>query len=100
MVHIFNRGAAGQNLFPEDSDALFFMRSLARAKEQYGFLVHVYCLMTNHFHLLIQLGTESMSDFMHWLETTYAVSRSSRTARRLLLMRAAPGSRPQKSRTI
>ena len=51
--HLMNRGAAGQATFSCDPDRVDFGRLLGVGHERFGVEVHAYCLMTNHFHLLV-----------------------------------------------
>lgn len=52
--HVMSRGNRRTVLFRESSDYLRFLTCVSMAREQYGFKVHSMCLMTNHFHMLIE----------------------------------------------
>ena len=54
--HIFNRGINGETLFAENRNYLFFMQRYARYIEPVAF-TYAYCLMRNHFHLLVRIKT-------------------------------------------
>ncbi len=56
VYHALNRGNNRADVFggPEDHEA--FLRSLAKTQERYPFRLFGYCLMTNHFHLLLRPG--------------------------------------------
>jgi putative transposase len=54
IYHAINRGNNRANVFADDADHLGFLAALARTKERYPFRLFGYCLMTNHFHLLLQ----------------------------------------------
>jgi putative transposase len=48
---------------------LFF----SEAVQRFGVIVHAYCLMPNHHHLLLQTPRANLSRMMGWLQTTYTV---------------------------
>ncbi|MDD4908374.1 MAG: transposase [Candidatus Omnitrophica bacterium] len=52
--HIVQRGNNRNNIFYRDEDYLFFLEVLSEAKEKYPCYIYSYCLMINHFHLLIE----------------------------------------------
>ncbi len=52
--HAVNRGNNRAEVFGDDEDRASFLEALARAKERYPFRLYGYCLMADHFHLLIK----------------------------------------------
>jgi putative transposase len=54
VYHALNRGNNRAAVFADDEDHLAFLQALAGAKERYPFRLLGYCLMTNHFHLLLR----------------------------------------------
>ena len=69
--HIVARGIARQVLFEEDADYLFFLKILKKYKEEEKFKLLAFCLMENHFHLLVQIDS-GMDRVMNKISTTYA----------------------------
>ncbi|WP_035652631.1 transposase [Flavobacterium sp. ASV13] len=55
--HIYNRGINGTNIFENDANKLYFLNQLAKYLED-KISIFAYCLMNNHFHLVIRLNTE------------------------------------------
>jgi putative transposase len=53
--HVLNRGHARETLFHDDEDRQAFLALLARYGDRSGWRLYHYCLMSNHFHLLVQL---------------------------------------------
>jgi putative transposase len=53
--HILNRGHARETVFHDDEDRLYFLQLLARYRDRFHIRLYHYCLMSNHFHLLLQL---------------------------------------------
>lgn len=56
--HIFNRGNDGQNLFLEDKNYRYFLRLYAHHIEPVAD-TYAYCLLPNHFHLLVRVKTQA-----------------------------------------
>src|SRR5262245_66152739 len=53
LFHAINRGNNRAPVFFEANDYLTFLKALAQTQERYPFRLFGYCLMTNHFHLLL-----------------------------------------------
>jgi putative transposase len=53
--HLINRGHNREVIFADDVDRLYFLSLLARYRARYNFRLYHYCLMGNHFHLLLRL---------------------------------------------
>jgi putative transposase len=69
--HVVNRGVSRQTIFFDDRDRLEFERLLGLAHERFGIVVHSYCWMTNHYHLLIECPNGGLSDSMHLVGSSY-----------------------------
>ena len=65
--HVMNRGADHRNIFESDADRSTFLDSLAAAAERCHLEVHAYCLMSNHFHLLVRSREGQLSAGMKFL---------------------------------
>lgn len=59
-------------LFRDDLDRLAFLRELAVAVRQYAWTCLSYCLMTTHFHLILEVGDGSLPEGMQQINTRYA----------------------------
>jgi putative transposase len=53
--HVINRGHNREVTFTDDVDRREFLSLLARYRDRFGFALYHYCLMSNHFHLLLRL---------------------------------------------
>jgi putative transposase len=53
--HVLNRGHARETVFHDDDDRTHFLALLARYGQRFRWRLYHYCLMDNHFHLLLQL---------------------------------------------
>jgi REP element-mobilizing transposase RayT len=70
--HITARGNARQTLFVDDADRRTFLETLELTLTRHGWICHAYCLMTNHYHLLIEAPEPSLGAGMLLLNGTYA----------------------------
>lgn len=71
IYHITSRGNAKEFIFLADSDRSRFLKTLADVVDRFGWICHAYCLMTNHYHLLIETPTAGLSRGMKLLNGTY-----------------------------
>lgn len=73
VFHVLNRGVRRLRLFDHPQDYLAFCRVFHEAQARIPLRCLAYCLMPNHFHLVLwpQADTE-LSDFMGWLTTTHS----------------------------
>lgn len=72
IYHVINRGNGRQEVFHKDEDFRAFTDLLGAAKEKYPVKLLSYCLMSNHFHLLLSPDkADDLSKFMQWLMTSH-----------------------------
>ena len=70
--HLLNRGNAKATLFLDRFDYSAFLKRLAGMRTGYDVRLLAYCLMPNHFHLVLRAGaTGAVSEAMHWAQTSY-----------------------------
>jgi len=69
--HVMMRGNVGSDLFFSNADYCRFLLLLQEGIERYGHRVHAFCLMTNHVHLLIQVGDTPLSRIIQNLGFRY-----------------------------
>jgi REP element-mobilizing transposase RayT len=61
FYHVINRGRERQNIFHGEAYFRAFLDTLAEAHQRFGCVVHSYCLMSNHYHLLIETPNANLS---------------------------------------
>jgi REP element-mobilizing transposase RayT len=54
IYHVMNRGDRREPIFKDDRDREIFLESLGQAAQKTGWQIHAYCLMNNHFHLVLE----------------------------------------------
>ena len=73
IYHVFNRGNNRKVLFEEAGDFECFMRLLKDGSSRESVCLYHYCLMSNHYHLLVRSNEmESLPRYMHWVQLGYA----------------------------
>lgn len=76
--HVMNRGANRQQVFFTARDAELFLRLLGDAARRFAVEIHAYCLMRNHFHLLVHCPERGLSDLMQLVAARYTRALNSR----------------------
>ena len=70
--HLINRGNGRQRIFHKEGDYRAFIDLLLQARGKYGVSLLAWCLMPNHFHLLVQpTEADRLNKWMQWLMTTH-----------------------------
>ena len=81
LYHVTSRGNARESIFFTDSDRETFLKTLAEAVDRYSWICHAYCLMTNHYHMLVETPDAKLSRGMRHLNGVYT-QRTNRKHRR------------------
>lgn len=71
LYHITARGNARGDIYQDDRDREYFLALLHQACDRHGWLCHAYCLMSNHYHLLVETTQPTLSKGMKYLNGTY-----------------------------
>lgn len=79
--HVGSRGNDHTPIFLTDIDRSMFLLLLGRTARRHGWIIHAYCLMTNHYHLVLQLGEGGLSRGMCELNGGYALGFNARHGR-------------------
>src|SRR6266545_2925946 len=61
IYHLTSRGNARQKVFFTDADREVFLTTLSGVVSRYGWICHAYCLMANHYHLLVETPKANLS---------------------------------------
>jgi REP element-mobilizing transposase RayT len=71
--HIINRGVNKADIFFDNNDYKMFLDIVCKACKIYKVILHDYCLMSNHYHLLIETFKDNLSQFMKQINGNYAM---------------------------
>src|SRR5262245_30631082 len=71
LYHVMARGNDGRKIFLKDSDYEAFLDGLAVVRKRYPFYLYAYVLMSNHFHLLLEVQQASTARVLQSLLTGY-----------------------------
>lgn len=73
IYHVMSRGDRREEIFRDDRDRERFLETTAEACGKTGWQVHAYCLMRNHFHLVVETPQPNLVAGMKWLLGTYTI---------------------------
>lgn len=71
FYHITSRGNEGRDVYESDRDREKFLFYLESAHERFKIIVHAYCLMTSHYHLILETPQANLSRCMQFLNSGY-----------------------------
>jgi REP element-mobilizing transposase RayT len=72
LYHATTRGVERRMIFLGDDDRKLFLALLDKVAAKYGWVIHAYCLMGNHYHLVVETPGGNISDGMRDLNGQYA----------------------------
>ena len=71
FYHVMNRGRARQTIFPDERYNIAFLDTLTEAHQRFHGIIHAYCLMGNHYHLLLETPNANLSRLMRHINGVY-----------------------------
>jgi putative transposase len=71
FYHVTSRGNERKAIYRNDKDRTKFLSYLESASERYDALIHAYCLMDNHYHLLLETPRSNLSQILHHVNGAY-----------------------------
>jgi REP element-mobilizing transposase RayT len=71
IYHVMNRGDHQEVIFCDDDDRKLFLSTLAEGCQKTSFQIHSFCLMSNHFHLVVETPNANLVEGMKWLLGVY-----------------------------
>ena len=72
LFHVGARGVARMPIYLDDEDRRSFLRLLGLMTARFAWSFHAFCLMTNHYHLVVDCTRESLSRGLHTVNGIYA----------------------------
>ena len=73
VYHVMSRGDRREDIYLNDVDRQDFLKTLAEACLKTGWRIHAYCLMRNHYHLVVETPNGNLVAGMAWLQSTYTI---------------------------
>ncbi|MDA0772378.1 MAG: transposase [Cyanobacteria bacterium] len=71
--HVYSRGLDRFNIFHDDQDRYKFLACMEASCVKYGFRIHAYCLMDNHYHLYLQSIQGNLSKSLQSINSRYSI---------------------------
>ena len=78
VYHLTARGTERRRTFRDDEDRLLFLQTIEECVLGHGLRVHGFCLMPNHYHLLVETPRGNLSRALGWLQTAYTIRADAR----------------------
>lgn len=78
LYHVTSRGDRREDIFHDETDRQLWLGTLAQCCERYNWLVHAWCQMSNHYHLVIETAEGNLSRGMRQLNGLYTQSHNRR----------------------
>jgi REP element-mobilizing transposase RayT len=79
--HVVTRGNNKRRIYRDDVDRWFFCTTVERIAKKYGWTILAYCLMDNHYHLVLTVGEQGLARGMCELNTACALNYNARHGR-------------------
>ncbi len=73
VYHVMVRGNSGRDIFLDNDDRQRLLKIIISKKRENQFILYAYCLMSNHFHLVLKECDDNISHIMKRINTTYVV---------------------------
>jgi len=74
LYHVTSRGDGRDDIYLDDQDRRKFIEILSEVCERFNWVVHAYCLMSNHYHLLVETPESNLSQGMRQLNGVFTQS--------------------------
>ena len=81
LYHVTSRGDRREDIYLDDADRGNYLSVLSEVCDRFNWLVHAYCLMSNHYHLLIETPDSNLAMGMRQLNGVYTQRFNRRHAR-------------------
>ncbi len=72
LYHVYNRVASGEPIFSDPEEAVEFIETIRETKQRDGWTVLAWCVMSNHYHLLVRTSTVPLWRGMHRVQNLFS----------------------------
>ncbi len=76
--HVFNRGDEGNAIFADARDKAYFLGCLEEGVGRFSVSLYSFCIMSNHYHFALRTREENISEFMHFVGSSFGSHMSGR----------------------
>ena len=73
ICHVTVRANGREDLFEQDQDCVYLLARIGEAVDRYQVRVYLFCLMSSHFHLVVETPRGNLGAFMQGILTGYGV---------------------------
>lgn len=73
VYHVISRGNYRSDVFAHESTKAAFLKCLSEAAGKAGWVVHAWCVMSNHYHVCLETPQPNLVQGMRWLQATFAL---------------------------
>ena len=71
IYHVILRGNDKSDIFYDDQDRYVFLNKIEETKDKFNYEIYVYCLMSNHIHMIIRVKEEFLSKVLQSIQIRY-----------------------------
>lgn len=73
VYHVISRGNYRADVFAQEATKVAFLKCLGEASTKAGWVIHGWCVMSNHYHLCVETPQPNLVEGMRWLQATFAL---------------------------
>ena len=81
FYHVVPKGISDQIIFSDDADRQLYLELLRTAKSETGIVLHAYCLMSNHAHLVLEDPEDNMAHALKYVHERYGAAYAEKSGR-------------------
>ena len=73
VYHVTSRGNERSDIYKSDRDRERFLGYLETAHKRFNIIIHAYCLLSNHYHFIVETPFANLGKFMQFLNSSYTM---------------------------
>ena len=72
LYHLIAKGNQGDFIFDDLKSKEYFLKCLGNGSKKFKAIVYAYCIMGNHYHIMLQNTEPNLSELMHYIGSSFA----------------------------